>query len=138
MELDNKTYEQIMELCAAGDSLAEKQAFGPAITEYEKAWELIPEPKSDWDASVWVLTALGDAYFFLKEYSKGSNYFQQAYNKDFANPFILMRLGQCLFEINQVNRAEDFLMRAYMMEGEELFENDHSKYLDHMRKKFGL
>ena len=138
MELANEIHYKITELCATGDKLAEKQQYIAAIEAYEKASELIPSPKSDWDANVWVETAIGDAYFFLKEYNKAKASFQTAYNSDPTNPFILMRLGQCLFEIKDLDKAEDFLLSAYMMEGEEIFENDDAKYLDYMRTKYDL
>jgi tetratricopeptide (TPR) repeat protein len=138
MELENEIHEKITELCTTGDKLAEKRQYNAAITEYEKALELIPSPKTDWHANVWVETAIGDAYFFLKEYNKAKASFQTAYNSDQSNPFILMRLGQCLFKLKDLEKAEDFLLSAYMMEGEEIFENDHAKYLDYMRTKYDL
>lgn len=138
MELDNKVHQQITHLCASGDALAEKQEFEKAILEYEKAWALIPDPKTDWETAAWVLAAIGDAFFFLKEYGKASDHFQRALRINFASPFILLRLGQSLFEINQTERAEDFLMRAYMLKGKKIFDQEDGKYFRHMRRKFGL
>ena len=133
MELDVEIHEKITDYCAKGDKLADKQEFNAAIEEYKKAKQLIPAPQSDWDATVWVDTAIGDAYFFLADFTQSADSFQAAYNNEPTNPFILMRLGQSLFELGDLNRSLEYLLRAYMLEGEEIFEHDHPKYLDFLR-----
>lgn len=133
MELDDQIHEKITEYCAKGDKLADKQEFNAAIEEYKKAKQLIPAPQSDWDATVWVDTAIGDAYFFLADFTQAADSFQAAYNNEPTNPFILMRLGQSLFELGDLNRSQEYLLRAYMLEGEEIFEHDPPKYLDFLR-----
>ncbi len=138
MELDDEIHEKITDYCAKGDKLAEKQEFKAAIEEYKKAKQLIPAPQSDWDATVWVDTAMGDAYFFLSDFTLAADCFQAAYNNEPTNPFILMRLGQCLFELDDLKRSEEYLLGAYMLEGEEIFEHDHPKYLDFLRSNIDL
>lgn len=138
MELDDQIHEKITEYCEKGDKLADKQEFNAAIEEYKKAKQLIPAPQSDWDATVWVDTAIGDAYFFLADFTQAADSFQAAYNNEPTNPFILMRLGQSLFELGDLNRSQEYLLRAYMLEGEEIFEHDHPKYLDFLRSTIDL
>jgi hypothetical protein len=45
-----------------------------------------------------------------------------------GNPFIHFRLGQCQFELGNLDRAADELMRAYMGAGREIFDQDDPKY----------
>jgi len=140
MELDDHLYEQITALCAEGDKLFEKRSFDKALEHYSSALALVPNPKNDWHASVWINTALGDTYFFMKDFEKAKNAFYDAYNGPDAtgNPFVNLRLGQCLFDLNEMEKAEDFLLRAYMLEGEDIFDSDNPKYLRHMRSKYDL
>ena len=46
-----------------------------------------------------------------------------------GNPFLHLRLGQCQFELGNLDRAADELMRAYMAGGPELFEDEDARYL---------
>ena len=39
-----------------------------------------------------------------------------------------MRLGQCEFELGNMQRAVDELLRAYMGAGIEIFQTEHPKY----------
>ena len=101
---------------------------------------LVPEPKSDWEASVWIFTAIGDSYFYKKDYKKAADALFNAYNGPGAteNPFINLRLGQSLFELDELGKAEDHLLRAYMLDGLKIFDSENKKYLTHMRQKFDL
>ena len=61
--MDTLTHEQIKEFCQVGDGLLESGDYKAAIGQYNLAWELIPEPKNNWEAATWVLAAIGDACF---------------------------------------------------------------------------
>jgi tetratricopeptide (TPR) repeat protein len=65
MELDPALYEKIKEHSDEGERLFYDGRFPEALEEYSKALDLIPEPKQRWEASVWVLAAIGDCYFWL-------------------------------------------------------------------------
>ena len=68
--MDDQSFEKIETICAKGEDLAEQECYEQAIEEYKKALELVPEPKYDDEASVWIYAAIGDAYFMLDEYEK--------------------------------------------------------------------
>lgn len=50
-ELNEQLYSKIQALSALGDKLAEKGNYSDALIEYWKAYNLIPEPKTDWEAT---------------------------------------------------------------------------------------
>ena len=52
----------------------------------------------------------------------------------YANSLLLLRLGQSCFEINDVPKAKEYLLRAYMLGGRERFENEEEKYLEFLAK----
>jgi hypothetical protein len=46
-ELTEEQRARIQELCARGDKHAETRQFAEALTAYWSAWDLLPEPKTD-------------------------------------------------------------------------------------------
>ena len=130
-ELADAIHEQIETLSAAGDALLERDDPAGAIAQYQTAFELLPEPKTDWEAGTWLLAAIGDACFLQGEFAHGRNSLMQAmhFPDAIGNPFLHLRLGQCQFELGDLDRAADELMRAYMSEGSEIFAEEDEKYL---------
>ena len=77
MELDPALYEKIKEHSDEGERLFYDGRFPEALEEYSKALDLIPEPKQRWEASVWVLAAIGDCHFWLKDFSAALECFRK-------------------------------------------------------------
>ena len=69
-------FEKIDRLCQLGQKDEDEKKFDRAIDKYLEALDLIPEPITDWDASTWILTAIGDIYFLLKDYPKSRQFLQ--------------------------------------------------------------
>jgi tetratricopeptide (TPR) repeat protein len=131
MELDLKLYEKIKEYSAAGEELFYDGRFSEALVEYNTAFDLIPEPKNRWEASVWLIAAMGDCHFWLKDFGTSLEYFRKLMveYEEYANPFTRLRYGECLYETGNEQLAKEHLLAAYSMEGEELFEDCDKKYL---------
>jgi tetratricopeptide (TPR) repeat protein len=120
-ELPDETYERIQAFCQQGDALAKKANYSAALEQYWAAWRLLPEPQIDWAASVWILAAIGDANFLRRDYVAGPDRPLHCLDA-MGNPFLHLRLGQCLFELDDLDRAADELARAYMGAGSGIFE----------------
>lgn len=137
MELDDKIYDKIVELCEEGDNLTEEDRFHDAIDKYNAALDLVPSPKRDWEASTWIYTALGDAYFIIENYKKAKECFFDAFNcpTGVNNPLILLRLGESLFECGELNKAEEYLLKAYMLEGYKIFKDEDDKYFGLIKER---
>jgi tetratricopeptide (TPR) repeat protein len=131
MELQDDLYEEILSLCSDGDNLVEESRFDAAIEIYLKALDLVPDPKNNWEASTWIYTAIGDTYYIKGDYEASKNYFFEAINcpDGIENPFILLRLGESLYELNEFVKAKEYLLKAYMLEGNEVFQDENEKYL---------
>jgi hypothetical protein len=52
-----------------------------------------------------------------------------------SNPFLRLRLGQCLYELGEMKEAANWLAGAYLMEGQAIFAEDSPKYLEFVRSK---
>lgn len=131
MELDESIHRLIKTYCTQGDALADSAQYEAAVAAYNKAWELVPDPKSDWSASTWILAAIGDACFLggYATSSKEALCFALTCLGGLGNPFIHMRLGQLAYDAGNLDVAADELMRAYMGAGDEIFENEDGRYL---------
>lgn len=132
MELNDELYDEITALCSDGDELAENSEFDKAIIKYKKALSLIPEPVEQWEAALWVYAAIGDTYFLKNEYETAMKFLFNAYNcpDGFSNPFINLRIGECFFELNNADKATEYLLHAYMMNGDEIFSGEEPRYLE--------
>lgn len=136
-ELSDRIYGQIQKLSAEGDVLVEEGQFAESLTKYWAAWDLLPEPKTDWEAATWLLAAIGDANYLGGDYEAGRDNLSQAMHCPGAigNPFLHLRLGQCEFELGNEGRAADELARAYMAAGQEIFEDEDARYLEFLKTR---
>ena len=132
-ELDESVHRDVTRLCAAGDELAEQGRYEGAVAEYNKAWELIPEPKNDWNASTWILAAISDACFSIGKNKSARQALEYAMTcpGGLGNPFLHLRL----FDAAEYDVAADELMRAYMGGGSEIFESEDPKYLTFLKTR---
>lgn len=129
-ELPDEAYQEIKSLCAEGDALAGRHEFREAVEVYQHALQLVPDPKEEWQASTWILAAIGDALFLGGHPDYAVRALQDAMicPGGLGNPFLHLRLGQVQFELGELDRAADELMRAYMGAGEEIFSTENPKY----------
>ena len=139
MELSDEIYDQIEEYSEQGNDYCDSEEWEKAIECFEKALDLLPEPKDDWEAATWLYVALGDAYFFLEKYAEAVDNFEAARMcpEGMANPFVLLRLGESYCEQGRTELAKNYLFEAYMMEGEEIFAEEDEKYLELVKKVLG-
>lgn len=131
-KISNETYESIMRELELGDIAAKNNFFWSALKHYKNALSCIPIPKTDWEITLHVYVALADCYFNLGDYVLANS----CYNNALLCPdatgygYVWLGLGQTLYELGKIEEAKDALMRAYMLEGEEIFENEDKKYFD--------
>ena len=134
MNLDDSIYDKITKLCEEGETLSKSGDLREALRLFHSSWEILPEPKEDWDAATWILTAIGDAHFFLGDFK---NVFGALSNavlcpNGLGNPFVHLRLGQAAYELGQMDKAKDELTRAYMGAGRGIFATEDPKYLTYL------
>ncbi|MBP7866780.1 MAG: tetratricopeptide repeat protein [Acidobacteria bacterium] len=128
---------ELENLCRAGDALAESKRYAEACKVYWAAWDLLPEPRIEWEAATWILSAVGDSHFLNGDYSAGRDALLDAMccPGGIGNSFIHLRLGQCQFELGSLDRAADELIRAYMGAGKNIFEDEDPKYFLFLQSK---
>ena len=53
-ELDSHLHTRISRFCEIGDTLAEDGKYSDAVVSYQYAWNLLPDPKENWEAATWI------------------------------------------------------------------------------------
>ena len=123
--------EEIKALCAEGYALYDIADYPHALRKFYQAWMLLPKPQTDFKEGGWILTAIGDSYFCSEQYEQGKEALTSALHCEdmIDNPFIHLRLGQCLLELGIVGTARTHLSIAHERGGSKLFEKEAPKYL---------
>ena len=128
--LDSAAHQQFRELCAQAYEQYDAGEYRAALRLFYRAWTLIPKPQVDFEESGWVLSAIGDSYFKLQQFQQGREALVSALHCDNmrSNPFVHLRLGQCLYEEQQLESATKHLQYAWQRGGEKLFANEAPTY----------
>src|SRR5262245_23213382 len=114
-ELDAAAVLRITELCDAGDDDIEHGRVDDAIEKYQAAFQLVPTPVHAFRITMWILTALGEAFLFKRDFESAERVLVEAMRVPGAigNPFMHLRLGQAELGLGNERAARDELGRAY-------------------------
>lgn len=139
MQLNKITYTAIDRLSQEGNAFMDENKFQFAIEKWSQALELLPPPRSEWEAFLWLSASIGDAQFQQKQYTLALSSFQDALNAPggIENPFIYYRLGQCQLALGALESGIESLLKAYMLDGDEIFltEEDGIKLLELLKSR---
>lgn len=136
MQLNKGFNEDIERICRAAEDYLVEGNTKDAYRKYKEALDIIPEPKTSYETATWILVSIGDLYFKNKQYDMARDYFFEAKNcpNGVSNPYVLFRLGQSLVEMSDENQAKEFLLRAYMLVGDDIFWDEDEKYYNVIRE----
>ena len=142
IKVSEQLQSELDELAEEGNKYFDNNQYDKALEIWKRALDLIPEPKKRISETVWFLTSIGDIYFLQGKYEEAFDNFEDARNnlsgEGINNPFILLRLGQSAFELEKKELATENLLRAYMLEGKEIFEEDDKKYFEFLKSNVDL
>ena len=124
---------KIIDLISRGNEFDDAKKFDEAINIYNQAYQLLPEPKLEWEMiSSWLTSCYFNAYFALKDYVKAKEWAElelkyRSSNIDVA-PYI--DIGMAAYELNQKKEFFNNFKRAYDYGKERPFKEYPKKYLD--------
>jgi hypothetical protein len=130
-ELPDAVFREVERLSEAGNQHAAADQVAQALSCFNAAWELLPEPRVDWSAGLWLLAAIGDVQFQSGQFAGGRETLMTAmkfYGEAPGNPFLRLRLGQCMYELGEEREAANWLAGAFITEGMALFGGEDPKY----------
>ncbi len=141
-ELSDELLERIETLSKQGDDLYMEGEFEECLKVRKEALALIPQPQKLYLEAFWSEIFIGECYFKLEEFRQSLAHFLNAKRNIATNvdehPILMLRLGELYFELDRFNEAEEFLLKAYMAEGKEIFETEEEKYFNFLKKKVKL
>jgi hypothetical protein len=121
---------EVIRLFDEGESFAAEGEDEEALARFQAAWDLLPEPKCEWERALQILAAIADSLFHLGDYEACRQGMQFALRcgGDVNNPFICLRLGQCYLELGNEFEAGNWLVSALVTGGVERFKAEDPKY----------
>jgi len=133
--LSEELNKKIEQLVAEGNVLVDEDDYVSALDKFEDALDLIPNPKNSWEEALWIYASIGDMQVFTEDYESAAENFFNALNCPDAqeNSFLHLRLGQALFELDDKEKALDHLLKAYDIDGEEIFDDEDHKYFEYLK-----
>ncbi|MCX2477844.1 hypothetical protein OQY15_02005 [Pedobacter sp. MC2016-15] len=139
-ELTDEQQSLMDEYCEKGNAEMDDENYAVAADWFTKAYAVLPDPKEDWEASGYITASLGDALFNEGKFAEAKEQLliaHEFYSGEESNPFVLLRLGEAYYELGDEKAALEYLLKAYEMEGAQLFEDD-KKYLKFLKKHHNI
>lgn len=139
-ELTDAIHAQIEVLSQEGNVLLEDDGdWRGAIAKWQTALALVPEPKTDWSAALWLYASIGTAWLDAPDMAQAQDAFETAYRcpDGHLNPYVLLQLGKIYASSGSNDAATKMLLRAYMLDGEAIFAEDPEQ-LDYLRAHVDL
>lgn len=126
----DEVFDKIEELCDKGEAYMDEGNYRQAMKRFGKAFDLLPEPKTQYPSGTYLLVSIGDIYFTNGNYEKAIVKLREAtkYPEGEGNPFLHFRLAQSLFELDQKEQALKEFSQAYEVDGQGIFEDEDEKY----------
>ncbi len=114
--------KEIVEFINQGDTFFKEEKFNEAIEKYKQAGKLINEDTFElYYADVEI--SIGDSYFRLKDCDNALKHFMNSLkDSDVENSsFVMLRLGQCIGALGDIEKAKFYFVKAYQIDGENAF-----------------
>jgi tetratricopeptide (TPR) repeat protein len=127
----DEVFDKIEALCDKGEEDLERGKPRAALKRFWKAFNLLPEPPTQYPAGTWLLLNIGDIYFEAGIYDKAVEQLTRALDffEGDQNPFIYLRLGQAHYELENWDLARSALQHAWDLEEGAVYEDEDPKYL---------
>ncbi|MGO1540938.1 MAG: tetratricopeptide repeat protein [Luteimonas sp.] len=124
-ELPDDLHEEIEGLAEEGNELLDAGDARGALRIWREAFGRLPEPRNRWDAAMWLHASMAEAHYGLGDFGAARDAMQDALAipESGGNPWLHYMLGKSLLRLGDA-RAVEALLRAYMLEGEDIFDED--------------
>lgn len=131
--------KKVIDTINKAEDLMEKMEYKKAIKLYEKAFSELQHPVQDFLNDLHIQEGIGEAYFHLGEYEKAIKTLNKIlitpYGEETDNANILLRLGQSLIELGDLEKGKEFLLKAYTISSYDIFEGENSKYYNLIKRE---
>lgn len=124
-DLPDDVHAEVTRLFQEGANYEDLNAPDAAVECHTKALELLPTPRTQWEAATLLYTALADALGALDRWADAYEALQLALQSPGGrgNGYVWLRLGDAHKAEGRDPQALEAYTSAYMLEGDELFED---------------
>ena len=128
----DKFDEKVTSLVEKGNELHDNQKYAEALEQYQKAWQALPEPKSESELANWISACIYSAYFDLADYAEAKKWGETTLRTRGSDidTVPLIDLGMVCYELNQFEEAYKYFNDAYNYGKERAFQDRPKKYLE--------
>jgi tetratricopeptide (TPR) repeat protein len=136
LEINPDLQSKINQIAKKGDSKANSGNWAGQIEKYLEVWELIPEPKHNWDGGTWIIGGIAEAFYQSEDFSKAKEFFVKGLQcfKGEQNSFIQLRLGQIYCDDGDLENSKHHLKEAWHLSEGRIFVGEPKKYRDFLMK----
>ena len=136
MEQEDDVFDLIEQIVLKAEQNVEEEKYKAALKKFKKAFDLLPLPKDQYTIGTYLLSAIGDLFFIIQKFDWAISNLTTAleFPEGKNNGFIHLRLGQAYYKKEEMEKAGIHLSKALELEGEEIFEDEASIYLDYIMK----
>ncbi|MCJ8203081.1 hypothetical protein [Pseudomonas sp. RGM2987] len=124
--------DEIMAIMATGNELDEQNKKEEAKTLYQKAWDLLPEPKLQWTPlSAWVTGSFFNLHFDEGNFETAKDWAQKTLDgrESDIDTGPLINVGMVYFELQEHSQAYKYFDDAYRFGKDRAFKERPKKYL---------
>lgn len=132
-EEDPKLENEIVAIIEKGNEYSTEQKYDLAISLYDQAWGILPEPKFEWEMlSSWLAGSYFTANFHKRDFGKAKEWALKQKKSDYSkiNTAPLIDLGMVYYELNGFDEAYRYFNDAYDYGKERAFKGRPKKYLE--------
>lgn len=132
-EKDPELENEIVAIIEKGNEYSTKQKYDLAISLYDQAWGILPEPKLEWEMlSSWLAGSYFTANFHKGDFGKAKEWALKQKKADDSeiNTAPSIDLGMVYYELSNFDEAYRYFNDAYGYGKERAFKGRPKKYLE--------
>lgn len=124
---------KVMNTMEDGNSMDEEGKKSEALAAYEKAWELLPQNKLNWEPlSAWISTSLYNLYLDNYDFKRAKEWAKAALESRSSelDTGPIVNLGIACYELHEEEEAYKYFDTAYSFGKERAFKERPKKYIN--------
>lgn len=132
-QINAELKNRIIGIITEGNECDDNKEFKAAIDNYDKAYDILPEPKFEWEMlSAWLAGSYFNAYFALGNFAEAKHWagIELKYRSSDIDVGPFIDIGMASYELGQLDEAYENFNAAYIYGKERSFKEYPKKYLN--------
>ncbi|MDU8432517.1 hypothetical protein RYA99_25065 [Pseudomonas syringae pv. actinidifoliorum] len=127
---DNELSEKIVDLVESGNKFEIEKDSDKALSHYNEAWHLLPEPPEKWDLSNWISSCISNLLFDSGNYTEAKKWAIIAIKtKPQQETSSFIDYAKICYAFDEKQLAVEYFDKAFQLGKKRAFEGFDNKYL---------